>query len=72
VKEAFEWIPYDKFYDIKYTSEGKYRVNWIDGNIIDWDNDNQNWKRNGHNMIVKLKRLYNPKNLSLKFMNKVL
>src|SRR4051812_7786165 len=50
VKEAFEWIPYNKFYDIKYVAEGRYRAHWIDGNIINWNNDNQNWKRNGQNI----------------------
>ena len=49
LKKALEWIPYDKFYDIKYIAEGEfgkmYRANWIDGPIDEWDVENQNWKR---------------------------
>jgi len=34
VKNALEWIPYDRFYDIKYIAKDKlYRANWIDRNI---------------------------------------
>jgi hypothetical protein len=50
--QALEWIPYDRFHNIKYIAEGKFnkmhRANWIDGCIIipwyknSWDDDNQN------------------------------
>ncbi|GES97894.1 kinase-like domain-containing protein [Rhizophagus clarus] len=37
VKEALEWIPYDRLYNIKYITKNEfgkvYRANWIDGNI---------------------------------------
>ncbi|CAB4429303.1 unnamed protein product [Rhizophagus irregularis] len=69
VRNALEWIPYDKLYNIKYTTENKYSANWIDGNISYWDDDNQNWRRIGQNMIVELKRLNNTKELTLEFMN---
>src|SRR6266496_3829958 len=41
--DALEWIPYDRFYDIKYIAEGGgfdkiYRAKWIDGYIRYWDN----------------------------------
>src|SRR6266496_1717168 len=66
-KETLEWIPYNRFYDIKYIAKGKfgkiYRANWIDGYIIRWDDSNQNWKREGQNMFVILKSLNGPTNI---------
>ena len=61
-----EWIPYNRFYDIKHIAKyGEvYRANWIDGRIIEWDDKNQNWKRNGLNMFVILKSLNNPNNVT--------
>ncbi|GES99661.1 kinase-like domain-containing protein [Rhizophagus clarus] len=37
VKKALEWIPYDKFYDVKYNAEGRHKVCWIDGNMINYN-----------------------------------
>ncbi|PKC02492.1 hypothetical protein RhiirA5_425159 [Rhizophagus irregularis] len=76
VKKALEWIPYDKFYDIKYVKKDEfgdvYRANWIDGNISYWDDANQNWKRNNHlDMLVNLKNLNIPNNLTLEFVNEI-
>jgi hypothetical protein len=75
VKEAIEWIPYDRLYDIKYIKKDKfgevYRANLIDGYIFCWDNINQNWMRRGYNMFVNLKSLNIPKKLTLKFTNEV-
>jgi hypothetical protein len=76
VKKALEWIPYDKFYNIKYVKKDEfgnvYRANWIDGNISYWDDANQNWKRNNHlDMLVNLKNLNIPNNLTLEFVNEV-
>ncbi|GES97856.1 kinase-like domain-containing protein [Rhizophagus clarus] len=62
VKKALEWIPYDKFYDVKYNAEGRHKVCWIDGNMINY---NQNWERKDQNMIVELKKLNKPKNITL-------
>src|SRR2546430_5281881 len=49
VHKALEWIPYNRFYDIKYIAKGGFgkvfRANWIDGYIHDWDNYNKDWKR---------------------------
>jgi hypothetical protein len=71
-KNALEWIPYDRFYNIKYIAEKKvYQANWIDGILNYWSNIDQNWARRNQNMIVTLKRLSNPKNIILEFMNKV-
>ena len=72
VKNALEWIPYDRFYDIKYITFGKvHRANWIDGYIQYWDSENQNWKRECQNMFVILKSLNNLKNVTSEFINEV-
>ncbi|GBC40480.2 kinase-like domain-containing protein [Rhizophagus irregularis DAOM 181602=DAOM 197198] len=80
-REALEWIPYDRFHDIKYIAEddfGKvYRANWIDGYISydendkSWDNVNQNWRRNNLNMFVNLKSLNTPNDLTFELANKI-
>ena len=74
IYKALEWIPYDRFYDIKYIAKGGfgkiYRANWIDGQIYGWDDENENWKRYGQK-IVALKSLNNSKNVILEFMNEV-
>src|SRR5215475_6070972 len=60
-KKALEWIPYDRFFKVKYIAKDKfskvYNANWIDGFIINWDNKNQNWRRENQNMFVVLKNL---------------
>ena len=70
-----EWIPYDRFYDVKYIAKGGfgkvYRANWIDGCINYWNNYNQNWKRKGQNMFVILKSLNDPTNITSEFINEV-
>jgi hypothetical protein len=75
VEEATEWIPYDRFYNIKYISESKFgkvcRANWIDGKLWYWDNFLKRWIRQDCGMFVILKSLNNPKKITLKFMNKV-
>jgi serine/threonine protein kinase len=75
VKKAIEWIPYNRFNDIKYIAKGGfgkvYVANWIDGCIDNWDDDNQNWKRKDQNKFVALKSLNNSKNVTLEFMNEV-
>jgi hypothetical protein len=73
ISNVLEWIPYDKFHNVKYiTKAGMYRANWIDGYVKYWDNKNQNWKREGNNMFVNLKSLNTSNNLALEFTNKVL
>src|SRR5436190_7841681 len=69
--DKLEWIPYDRFYDIKYIAKdgfGKvYRANWIDGYIQHWDSENQNWERKDPNMFVILKRINNVTNVASEF-----
>jgi hypothetical protein len=73
--EPLEWIPYDRFYDIKYIAKGGfgivYKANWIDGYVDEWDDERRNWKRKGQNKFVALKSLNNSKNVTLEFMNEV-
>jgi hypothetical protein len=73
--KTLEWIPYDRFFDIKYIAKGGfgkvYKANWIDGYLTKWDKEKQNWKRHNKNMFVALKCLDNSKNVTLEFMNEV-
>jgi hypothetical protein len=70
-EKVLEWIPYDRFYDIKYIAKGGfgkvYRAIWIDGYILDWY---KNWYRND-SMEVALKSLNNSKNVRIEFINEV-
>ncbi|GBC32207.2 kinase-like domain-containing protein [Rhizophagus irregularis DAOM 181602=DAOM 197198] len=55
-KGALEWIPYNRFNDIKYIEKiGVYITNWIDGYVYDWDYKNQSWERKDQNIYVILK-----------------
>ncbi|GES73337.1 kinase-like domain-containing protein [Rhizophagus clarus] len=71
IEKVLEWIPYNRFHDIKYTEkEGVYKVaNWIDGYIIGWNSENQNWKRYNQNMFMFLKNFKNLEIDALKFVN---
>jgi hypothetical protein len=75
VRGVLEWIPYDRFYDVKYISKDDfgemYIADWSDGNISYWDAKNQSWKRDNLNMFVNLKSLNTPNDLTLEFINKV-
>jgi hypothetical protein len=72
-KEALEWIPYDRLYNIEYIAKGGfgkvYRANWIDGYIASWKSGR--WKRGSEKMLVALKSLDNSKNVTSEFMNEV-
>ena len=69
-----EWIPYDKFSDIKYIAEGGfakvYSATWTDGRIEKWDQKSNNWKRLGPKKVA-LKVFNNSSNLSEDFINEV-
>ena len=72
VENALEWIPYNRFYDIKYIAEGEFgKANWIDGKIVKWNYESQNWKRENPNIFVILKSLNNLTNITSEI-NKVL
>jgi hypothetical protein len=76
ILNALEWIPYNRFYDVKYISEdsfGKaYRAKWIDGYICKWNDYYENWERYDRNIFVILISLNDPKCITLNFMNEVL
>ena len=73
--EVIEWIPYDRFYDIKFIAKGGfgnvYRANWIDGYIHNLNNKNKKWFRHDQDEFVALKSLNNSKNVTLEFINEV-
>ncbi|GBC40329.2 kinase-like domain-containing protein [Rhizophagus irregularis DAOM 181602=DAOM 197198] len=78
VRGVLEWIPYDRFYGVKYISKDEfgevYRANWVDGyisNFQSWDDVNQNWERNNFNMFVNLKILNTPNDLTFELANKI-
>ncbi|RGB42315.1 hypothetical protein C1646_810057 [Rhizophagus diaphanus] len=76
VSQALEWIPYDRFYDIKYIAKGGfgkvYRANLTDGFITGWNSKDQNWERNGEDILVALKSLNNSKNITSEFINEII
>src|ERR1043165_2794785 len=47
--QVLEWIPYNRFSDIKFIAEGGfarvYSAIWVDGRIIKWDQKFNNWAR---------------------------
>ncbi|RHZ86174.1 hypothetical protein Glove_54g20 [Diversispora epigaea] len=47
--KVIEWIPYDRFKDVKQIGRGGFGTihyaRWIDGFIFNWDIENQQWKR---------------------------
>ena len=73
--DALEWVPYDRFHDIKYIAKGGYgevyQAIWTDGYITEWNNRNNNWERESKYKFVALKSLNNSKNITLEFMNEV-
>ncbi|GET04888.1 kinase-like domain-containing protein [Rhizophagus clarus] len=75
-KKVLEWLPYDRFLNIKYIAKGGfgkiYKATWIDGYINRWNSHDGNWKRYNENMFVALKSLDDSKNATLEFMNEVM
>ncbi|RHZ74061.1 hypothetical protein Glove_227g158 [Diversispora epigaea] len=60
--QVIEWIPYDRFKDVKQIGKGGFgtihSARWIDGDIEEWDIENQQWKRDS-NCEVALKKFDN-------------
>ncbi|RHZ79199.1 hypothetical protein Glove_151g90 [Diversispora epigaea] len=60
--EVIEWIPYDRFKDVKQIGRGGFGTihyaRWIDGYIEEWDIENQQWERY-RNREVALKKFDN-------------
>ncbi|RHZ71355.1 hypothetical protein Glove_259g7 [Diversispora epigaea] len=61
--EVIQWIPYDRFKDIKQIGKGGfgtiYYARWIDGRIKEWDIENKQWKGNRKEKEVALKKFDN-------------
>ncbi|RHZ76072.1 hypothetical protein Glove_206g16 [Diversispora epigaea] len=60
---VIEWIPYDRFKDVKQIGKGGFGTihyaRWIDGCIGKWDIENQQWKRYREGEEVALKKFDN-------------
>ncbi|RHZ83868.1 hypothetical protein Glove_87g224 [Diversispora epigaea] len=60
---VIEWIPYDRFKDVKQIGKGGFGTihyaRWIDGYIDKWDIENQQWKRYYKDQEVALKKFDN-------------
>ncbi|GBB86717.1 hypothetical protein RclHR1_01310013 [Rhizophagus clarus] len=85
--ELLEWIPYDRLSDITFLAKGGfgviYEAIWLDGRIINWDTEKQDWKRKDTNIYqnenlksnrkngfwVILKSLNNSLNINEDFLN---
>ncbi|RHZ85174.1 hypothetical protein Glove_71g130 [Diversispora epigaea] len=54
--KAIEWIPYNRFRDIKKIAKGSfgtiYYAKWIDGPINSWDIENEKWERFGQHVVA--------------------
>ncbi|RHZ75687.1 hypothetical protein Glove_212g123 [Diversispora epigaea] len=72
--KVIEWIPYDKFKDIKRIAKGGYGTiyyaKWVDGYIYDWDIENQQWIRYGQR-VVALKKFNDIVDINDDFLNEM-
>ena len=66
-----EWVPFDKFTDVKQIGEGGfakvYSAIWIDGNVIKQINE----KSAPEPIVIALKRLNGSQNISAEYLNEV-
>ncbi|RHZ55103.1 hypothetical protein Glove_420g120 [Diversispora epigaea] len=72
--KLLEWIPYDRFQDIKQIAKGGYGTiyyaMWADGYIISWDIENQRWKRSSQ-LEVALKKFNSIVEINEDFLNEM-
>ncbi|RHZ69926.1 hypothetical protein Glove_276g61 [Diversispora epigaea] len=72
--KVIEWIPYDRFQGIKKIAKGGfstiYYANWIDGRIVKWDIQNQQWERYGQREVA-LKKFDGIGDINKDFLNEV-
>ncbi|RGB39109.1 kinase-like domain-containing protein [Rhizophagus diaphanus] len=76
VNEFLEWVPFDRFTDIKEIGEGGfakvYSATWINGkSFYDEQNDGSWKKREPESIKVALKRLNGSQNISDKYLNEL-
>ncbi|RHZ86276.1 hypothetical protein Glove_52g36 [Diversispora epigaea] len=61
--KLIEWIPFDRFKDVKQIGKGGFGTihyaRWIDGFIREWDIENQQWERYNKGIEVALKKFDN-------------
>ena len=61
-----KWIPYERFENIQFLKRGGfgqiYTATWIGGNIVDWNEEEDQWTRTGSYPVV-LKLLDNVNNV---------
>ncbi|GBB94638.1 hypothetical protein RclHR1_23950003 [Rhizophagus clarus] len=73
--QLLEWIPYDRFYTVKYIAEGGfgkiYEAKWKDGYISHWNVSRNRWQKFATNKSIVLKVLNNSKNLTSEFINEI-
>ncbi len=74
VKQVLEWIPYNRFKNIKYFDKGGfctiYKAIWLDGPIDSWSDNERKWIRSNEKTVV-LKSLNKSSNLNKEFLNEV-
>ncbi|POG67215.1 hypothetical protein GLOIN_2v1481736 [Rhizophagus irregularis DAOM 181602=DAOM 197198] len=72
--QVLEWIPYDRFYNIKYVAKGGfgkvYSAIWKDGFILLWDKYKNQLQRYAK-VQVALKSLNESQNITLEFISEV-
>src|SRR5581483_9612355 len=71
-----EWVPFDRFEDIKQIGEGGfakvYSAKWIDGRALYENQDDGTWKKLDPEPInVALERLNGSQNMSAQYLNEV-
>ncbi|RIB14505.1 kinase-like domain-containing protein [Gigaspora rosea] len=74
-KGLIEWIPFDKFTNIKYLAKGGFgtvfKAKWTDGYIKSWDSKNDRWVRNPQRNVC-LKNLNSSKeSIKIEFLNEI-
>ncbi|RHZ86429.1 hypothetical protein Glove_51g9 [Diversispora epigaea] len=75
MSQVIEWIPYDRFQDIKQIAKGGfgtiYYARWIDGPIVDWDAVNKRWVRRSNPCEVVLKKFDGIGDINEEFLNEI-
>ncbi|RHZ83340.1 hypothetical protein Glove_97g102 [Diversispora epigaea] len=72
--KVIEWIPYDRFQEIKQIAKGGYGTiyyaKWVDGSIRSWNIENQQWRRY-QQLEVVLKKFDGIVDISEDFLNEM-
>ncbi|CAG8592553.1 6278_t:CDS:2 [Gigaspora rosea] len=73
-EQIIEWIPFEKFKDIKFVAQGGlgevYYAIWEDGQIYNWDSKQNDWRRRGEHAVA-LKKLKKTECTSDEFLNEL-